>query len=254
MTAITWRAWRVWQRNLDVFLQLWKTEAWPPFVEPLLNLGALGFGLGAYVSTIEGQTYQQYIAPGIIASAILFAASFECLFGTFLRMQFQRTFDAIIATPVSIEEVVVGEILWGATRGLLAAIGVLVVVAALGLITTPWMLLALPIGLLAGFMFAAMATAYTSFAPSIDIFNYYITLGITPMFLFSGIFFPTDNLPPAVQNLIWLSPLYHVVRIFRALAASSFPVELWLHLVIILGIGLACSALAIRTLRRRLVV
>src|SRR5438045_2455168 len=105
MRAITWRTWRVWQRNLDVFLQLWKTEAWPPFAEPLLTLAAFGFGLGGYVTTIEGQSYQQYIAPGIIASAILFAASFECLFGTFIRMQFQRTFDAIIATPVSIEEV-----------------------------------------------------------------------------------------------------------------------------------------------------
>jgi lipooligosaccharide transport system permease protein len=251
--SVSYRALRVWQRNRDVFVRLWRTESWPPFVEPVLNLVALGLGLGAYVASINGQSYLQFIAPGIVASSVMYASSFECLFGSFVRMEFQKTFDAIIATPVSIEDVIVGEMLWGATRGFVAAVGVLVVVIALGLVPPSTLPIALLIALLAGLMFSSLALIFTALVPSINSFNYYITLGITPMFLFSGVFFPLDRLPPIVQSLAALSPLTHVVNPLRAAAAGQFTLAQALDLVLVAALALIFGVTAVALMRRRLI-
>ncbi|MBI4499191.1 MAG: ABC transporter permease [Chloroflexi bacterium] len=244
---------RVWQRDMDTFLSLWKTESWPPFVEPLLHLLALGYGVGAYVTGIGGQSYIQFIAPGIIASSAMFSASFECMWGTYFRMVVQKTFDAIIATPVSVDDVILGEILYGATRGLLAGLGVLVVVSALGLVAWPAAVLVLPIAFLSGIMFAAMAALYTAWAPSMGAFNYYFTLFMTPMFLFSGIFFPLEQLPPLVQRLSWLSPLSHVVRPFRELAQGGFSLAAAGDVALVTLLAALFSALAVLRMRQRLI-
>src|ERR671937_1572746 len=109
---VTFRAYRVWQRDRDTFLRLWKTESWPAFVEGVLTLGAIGFGIGIYIREINGLSYPVFVAPGVLATSAMFSSSFECLFGSFIRMEFQRTFDAIIATPANIEDVITGEIMW----------------------------------------------------------------------------------------------------------------------------------------------
>lgn len=247
-------AWRVWQRNWDVSMRLWKVELWPGFLEPVIILLAMGFGLGAFVQPIEGQSYLQFIAPGLVASSAMFGATFECTYSSFIRMTFQKTYDAILATPLDVEDIITGEVLWGATRALLNGAIVLAVVGAFGLVRSPLALLVLPIIFLEGLAFASISLFFTGLAPSIYTFNYFFTLFITPLFFFSGIFFPLEQLPPVFQTLSWLTPLTHVVGLYRALVLglpswSLFADLAWL--VVAAGIFLGLSQ---RVMRRRLVV
>lgn len=253
LPAVSYRAYRVWQRDRDTYLRLWKTELWPPFVEPLMYLLAFGLGLGVYVASIGGQSYLEFIAPGILAQSAMFAAAFECTYGSFIRMEYQKTFDAIIATPVSIEDVVAGEILWGTTRGLFSGFAIFVVISLMGLVQWPAALLTLPVAALAGFMFASIAMLVTSVAPSINSFNYFITLGLTPMFLVSGVFFPLDRLPPLFQQLAWISPLTHVVIATRALASGQLYWGLLGHIALVVALGAIAFYFALGRMARRLV-
>ncbi len=166
---------------------------------------AFGFGLGGFIPNIEGQPYINFIAPALVAIAIMNGSFFECTFASFVRMYFQKTFDAIVATPVSVEEVVAGELLWGATRATINATLVLIVIAASGfftphpLITSPLFLLVPLIAFFGGLMFSAIAMCFTAAAPNIDFFNYPSFLFITPMLFLCGTFFPLTSLPSAAQ-------------------------------------------------------
>ena len=162
MMGVSYRSVRVWQRNRDVFFKLWQSEIPGFFAEPLLVLLAMGLGLGAYVVLEEGERYVEFIAPGIVAAYAMFSASFECTYGSFIRMEYQKTYDAIITTPLNIEDVVAGEILWGATRSTITAFVVLLVISAFGLVSSPWALLALPLAVLAGLMFSSIALFFSS--------------------------------------------------------------------------------------------
>ncbi|MBI2906315.1 MAG: ABC transporter permease [Chloroflexi bacterium] len=252
MNMPSYRAIRVWQRNRDVFFKLWRSEVPGFFAEPLLILLAMGAGLGAYVVLTGGQRYIEFIAPGLVAAYAMFSASFECTYGSFIRMKFQRTYDAIIATPLNIEDVVAGEILWGATRSLITSCVILTVIFAFGLVKSPWALLAIPLSVLSGLMFASIATVYTSIAPAIYSFNYYFTLFITPMFFFSGIFFPLDALPAIVQQLGWIAPLTPVANLARALVTGHPESGAWWSLAVIVGIIAVFFPLALVNMRRRL--
>jgi len=191
------------------------------FVEPLLYLSALGLGLGAYVQPIEGMPYLSYLAPGLIASSAMFATAYECTYGTFIRMDFQKTFHAIIATPASIDDVIMGEVLFGTFKSLLYGSTILLVVAALKLVLSPWVLL-IPVALvLSGLFFAVLSMIWTGLVPNINSFNYFFSLIITPLFLFSGVFFPLTGMPALVRQIAWFSPLYHVVNLTRGLAAGN---------------------------------
>lgn len=245
-------AFRVWQRNRDVFFALSSSEIPGLIAEPLLVLLAMGAGLGAYVTEIAGRDYMEFIAPGIIAGYGMFSASLECTYGSFVRMEFQKTYDAIIATPLSVDDVVAGEIFWGATRALINTATVLVIAAAFGLIHSPMALLALPMGLLSGLMFASIAMAFTSVAPGISTFNYYYTLFITPMFYFSGVFFPLSEFPSIVQTLSWIAPLTSVTRIMRSVVEGDLSVSLLGALALILAITLVFFQISLRLMRRRL--
>ena len=245
---------RVWQRNRDSFLRLWKTELWPPFVEALLSLVAFGFGLGAYVQgRIEGLSYLQFIAPGLVMTAVLFTASFECMFGTYIRMQLEKLFDAMIATPISLNDVVSGEIMWAATRATLTAASVLIVLALLGLTPSLWAIAVVPVSLLTGFMLASLSVIVTSLVPSINSYNYYITLGIIPMQLFSGIFFPVSRLPANVAWLVNLSPLYPAIRLARSLFIGQTSLELVGYTLWLAGLAVVAYLLAVNLMRRRLI-
>ena len=245
-------AFRVWQRNRDVFLALSSSEIPGLIAEPLLVLLAMGIGLGAYVGLIDGQDYMEFIAPGIIAAYGMFSASFECTYGSFVRMDYQKTYDAIIATPLSIEDVVAGEIFWGATRALINTSAVLLIATAFGLVHTPMALLTLPMGLLSGLMFASIAFTFTSIAPGISTFNYFFTLFITPMFYFSGVFFPLDHFPPIVQRLSWIAPLTPVAKVTRSLVQGELELSLLWALALILGITVVFFRLSLVLMRRRL--
>lgn len=245
---------RVWQRNRDTFFRLWRTELWPPFVEALMNLFAFGFGIGGYVTQqVEGLDYLLFVAPGLVMTSAMFGAFFECSFGSFVRMEFQHTFDAIIATPVNIEDVIMGEIVWGATRATMTSTGVLLVLAVLGLTPSPWVVLVPVVGLLTGLMFGALAECASLVVPSINEFTWFLTLGLTPMWLFSGVFFPLERIPEAVRWISWLSPLQHAVAAARALSVGRVTPDLLGHLAWMVVVVVLASTLALYLGRRRLI-
>ena len=251
--SLSHRAYHVWQRNRDTFMRLWATELWPPFVEPVLYLVAMGFGLGVFVQNIEGQSYLQFIAPAIVCTAAMWTASFECTYASFVRMEFQKTFDAMIATPVSVEDVIAGEILWGLSRALFSSLAVFVIVSALGLLSFPAALGIILVSALGGFAFASVAMLFTAISPSIYFFNYYVTLGLTPMFLFAGVFFPVSSLPPFVQQLSWLLPLTHMVNPARALATGRTDPAILVDLLWLAVVGAVAFYLSLVMMRDRLI-
>jgi len=254
MRFCSWRFIRVWQRNRDVFLRLWHAET-PAFVaEPVIILLAMGLGLGAYVGLVDRQRYIEFIAPGLIAGYAMFSASFECTYGSFVRLEHQRTFDAIIATPLEIEDVTAGEIFWGATRAALTGIAMLVIASAFGLVHSPYALLIPLVCFLEGLMFASIALFFTSIVPSIYSFNYYFSLFITPMFFFSGVFFPLSSFPDLVQKLSWVVPLTPAVHFTRALVSGNLHPSLIISLIIILAFAIPFFLASMITMRRRLVV
>jgi lipooligosaccharide transport system permease protein len=211
----------VWQRHWTVYTKLYKTSFALNFAEPALYLVAMGFGLGAFVPAIHGRPYINYIAPGIIASSSVFAAVYECTYGTYIRMTFQKTFDAILATPVNLDDLVLGELLWGATKSMIFGITIMIVVALFGLVDSPLILLAIPFIFLGGLIFAELSLIFCALVPGIDSFSYFYTLFMTPLFLFSGIFFPLDAMPPIVARLAFFTPLYHLVNVCRAFSAGN---------------------------------
>lgn len=253
MNLPSYRAYYVWQRDRDTFFSLWRTELWPPFIEPILSLLAMGFGLGAYVTLVDNQSYLQFLAPGIFALFPMFSASFECTYASYIRMEMQRTFDAIIATPLNIEDVIAGEIFWAATRATFTATAILVVLLAFGLLGSPLALLGLPLAFLEGLMFASIAMAFTSITPSINSFNYYFTLFITPMFYFGGVFFPLARLPQVVGWLAWFAPLNHAVNLSRSLLTGQLSWGLLEDLAWVLAVTALFFALSLVGMRRRLI-
>jgi len=254
MKSFSWRFIRMWQRNRDVFFQHWHAEA-PGFVaEPVLVILAMGLGLGAYVGLVDGQKYIEFVVPGIIASYAMFSASFECTYGTFWRMEEQKTFDAVIATPLNVEDVIAGEIFWGATRSLMTGTVILVVASAFQLVHSPWAALIPLLSFLAGIMFSSIAVLFTSLVPSFYSFNYFFTLFITPMFFFSGVFFPLDAFPRIVQNLSWIAPLTPVVQIARALTNGDIRPDLLWALALIIVLTAILFSVSQVTMRRRLTV
>jgi lipooligosaccharide transport system permease protein len=211
---------RVWRRDVRNFSKLWRGALLPTFLDPLFYLVAMGFGLGTYLARIQGIPYKDFIAPGLIASAAMWAAAFETTYNIYIKMNENRLYDALIATPIEVSDLITGEIAWAATRSLIYGTSFLAVVAAFGLIDS-WWALAIPVFLLlGGACFAVIGVAFTALIPTIDLYSYFFTLFITPMFLFSGIFFPLDRLPDALEVVAWFTPLYHLVNLMRDLATG----------------------------------
>ena len=228
LPSLSYRAWKVWRRNLDVFLKTIKVNFMPSLLEPIIYLVAFGFGLGGFIPSIQGVPYVNFIAPALVAIAIMNGSFFECTYASFVRMYFQKTFDAIVATPVSVEEVVAGELLWGATRAtinttiVLSVIGVASFFTAEPIITSPLFILVPIVAFFGGLLFSSIAMCFTAIAPSIDFFNYPAFLFMTPMLFLSGTFFPLSSLPSAAQGLAFvLLPLTHLVNLTRGAIAGS---------------------------------
>jgi len=246
------RAFRVWQRNFTVYTKLYKSSIALNFIEPILYLTAMGFGLGAFVQQINGEPYIKFIAPGIIASSSMFAAIYECTYGTYVRMTFQKTFDAILATPVNIDDLVAGELMWGATKSLLYGITIIIVISLFGLVDSPLIIFTIPVLFMTGLIFAEISVIFVSVVPGIDSFNYFYTLFMTPMFLFSGIFFPLDNLSPVVAKIAFFTPLYHLVNICRGLATGKPASCIW-DFVWVAAAVILLAPYPFRLMRKRIV-
>ena len=244
---------RVWQRNRDVFLHQWAAEAGGFIVEPFIMLAAMGFGLGGYVGDIHGVSYGAFVAPGILVAYAMFHSSFEATYGAYMRMETHRLFDGIVVTPVSVEELVLGEAIWAATRSVLAGISVLLVATLFGLIYSPLALLCIPLAFMTGLVFSSLALMLVSVAPSIGTLNNFFTIFITPMFFFSGIFFPLDNFPTILENLAWISPLTHAAHISRGLMLGQLDWSVAVSGLVLVLYTTILLPLCIVMMRRRLV-
>ncbi|HZD43170.1 MAG TPA: ABC transporter permease [Methanomicrobiales archaeon] len=252
---LTRRVLKVWRRNGLVFLKTFKVNFLPPVLEPILYLLALGFGLGTFITEINGISYAQFIAPALISISIMYSAFFETTYSSFVRMYFQKTFDAIIATPLTIEEVITGEILWGATRSTINAAIMLPILALFGVLAFPSSLLIIPFAFLGGFLFATIGMVFTALTPHIDTLNLPTFLFITPMFLFSGTFFPITLLPEVAQFIAYaILPLTNVVTIARALTLGVLSSSLLYNLVWILAVSALLFLISVNLMRRRLIV
>jgi lipooligosaccharide transport system permease protein len=254
LPELTYRVWRVWRRDFDVFMKTWKVNFFPPLLEPILYLVAMGYGLGQLVKSAGGLPYIQFIATALVAISVMNSSFFECTYGSFVRMYYQRTFDGIIATPVSVEEVIAGELLWGATRSLISSVIVLGVVASFGLVSSPLFILILPIAFMGGLMFSSIAMCFTAIAPNIDFFNYPAFLFITPMFLLSGTFFPLSQLPQGLQTFaLAVLPLVHEVTLTRGLITGNLESLMLLSILWILAVTIFFFVLGINSMKRRLI-
>jgi len=240
-------------RNLIVFKKTWATSLAFNVVEPLLYLAALGAGLGVMIPEIKGMTYTEFIAPGIVATSAMWASAAECSYDSFVRMHFQKIYHAIIATPINIREVVIGELLYGTFKGILSGIVIMIVIALLGLVTSFWALLTPVIFILSGMIFSQISMIWTGLVPKIDTFAYLFTLIITPMFLFSEVFFPLDTLPEIVQQIAWFLPLYHIVFLLRALTLGMVGPELIHHFLWLVIFTLVIFPLPQLLMQRRLI-
>jgi lipooligosaccharide transport system permease protein len=250
---LTYRVWKVWRRDFDVFMKTWKVNFFPPLLEPIFYLVAFGFGLAIFISDI-GLPYIQFVAPALMAISVMNSSFFECTYGSFVRMYYQKTFDGIITTPVSVEEVIAGELLWGATRSMISSTIVLGVIAAFGLISSPLFILVLPIAFLGGLMFSSIGMCFTAIAPNIDFFNYPAFLFITPMLLLSNTFFPLSYFPQALQNFaLAVLPLVHQVALTRGLVLGNIEPVTFLSIIWIGVVTLFFFVLSINMMKRRLI-
>ncbi len=251
------RAFRVWQRDADVYFTTWKTEFLPPLLEPILYVLAFGLGLGQLIHEVryEGRplAYIQFMAPGIIAIAIMFWAFFETTFSSYVRMYYQKTFDAILATPLLVEDVILGEILWGMTKATIAATIMLVVLTVMGLVAWPSGLLVIPIAAAGGLLFSGFGLLMTSAVKTISQFNVPMFAVIMPMFAFGGTFFPVDILPRWALAVAWCLPLTHLSLLTRA-AVLGWPHPMMGWSALYVGVAaILLAAWALVRMKRRLV-
>jgi lipooligosaccharide transport system permease protein len=243
----------VWRRNLALYRRTWKLNLLPNFFEPLLYLVSVGVGVGAYITEMGGTSYVAFLAPGLVAVAAMNGASFEVTYNAFVRMNFEKTYESMLTTPIQPEDVLAGEVLWAVTRSLVYGGIFWLVVAALGLAPLPGSLLAVPLVPLTGLLFAALGIAFSLRIPSIDLFSFYFTLFITPLFLFSDVFFPLEERLSGAW--LWVAealPLLHPVRLVRAAFRGEASWILLWDLAYIALVSAALLWVAARVTRRRL--
>lgn len=242
----------VWRRNSLVWRKLAVPSMLGNLADPLIYMLGLGYGLGAMLSDVGGVPYIAFLASGIVCSSTMMSASFEAMYSGFSRMHVQKTWDAIINAPVTLDDVVMGEAVWAASKSVLSGTAVLVVAAALGLAQSPLALWVLPVVFLTGLAFSALGLIMTAISPSYDFFMYYFTLVITPMMLLSGVFFPLEQLPAAIQAVAQALPLTHAVALARPLMQGSIPADILLHVGVLLSYMAAGFYVALVLTRRRL--
>jgi lipooligosaccharide transport system permease protein len=248
------RAVHVWRRDLES----WKRFAASFFVaalgDPIFYLLGIGYGLGRFVADIDGQPYATFLAPGIVAYTAMNSATFEATIGAFTRMSEQRTYEAILATPCSVADIVAGDVLWAASKSVISVCFLAAILGIFGLLHSPLALTLLPLGFVVGLMFASLGMIMTAKAPSYDFFNYYFTFVFSIMFLFSGVFFPIHSLPDWARAVAWVLPLTHAVTLSRGLATGDTGVWMLGEVAWIAIVTGVAFVVAERLVRRRLLV
>lgn len=243
----------VWWRHLRVYSSSLFSNALPPFMEPLIFLAGVGLGLGQYIVSMDGVPYIHFLAVGLVLTSSMYTASFENTFGTFIRLTFDKVYDGMQAASLNARNLMWGELLFTATKGAFFAGAVLVILSVFGLVTTPWMLVGIPLGFATAAMFGALAMLVTSFVNNINHFNFYFTLFISPLFFFSGVVFPLSQLPDGIRWLAALLPLTHPVELLRLSAGGHAAFSPWFDLGYIVAFVAVIGWLAVTRMERRLV-
>lgn len=242
----------VWRRNFLVWRKLAVPSILGNLADPLIMLFGLGYGLGAVMGNIAGTSYFAFLAAGFVASATMYAATFEALFSAFSRMHVQRTWEAIVNAPMTLEDVLAGEWVWAASKALAAGLCMIAVVAAFGYASLPLAFAAVPVVILTGLAFAALGLAVNALASGYDFFSYYLTLVLTPMTMLSGVFFPVEQLPGPIQLGAALLPLHHAVQLVRPLLSGAVPDAPLVHVAVLAAYAALGFYAATVLTRRRL--
>jgi len=248
--ATNWIA--VWRRNYLVWRKLALASMFGNLADPMIYLFGLGFGLGLMLGHVDGVSYIAFLAAGTVGSSVMMSASFESMYSGFSRMHVQRTWEAIMHTPLSLGDIVLGEIVWGASKALLSGVAIMLVAGLLGYAHFPSMLAALPVIALAGLAFASTAMIVTALAPSYDFFMFYQTLVLTPMLLLSGVFFPLTQLPPIAQRAAHVLPLANAVELIRPAMLGRPATDVGLHLAVLAGYAIGGFLVCAWLFRRRM--
>ncbi|MFA7097217.1 MAG: ABC transporter permease [Gammaproteobacteria bacterium] len=253
LPRLSWRALAVWKRNALVWRKLIAPALLVNLGEPFLFLLGLGYGLGFFIGHMAGMPYLTFLASGIIAASTMNTATFEGLYSVFTRMVPQRTYEAILATPLDVDDILAGEMLWCASKSLLSGVTILAVATLLGAVHDWSALLATPIMFLIGLCFAGPAMVMSALSPNYDFFSYYMTLFITPMFIVCGVFYPIETLPAPLQSAVQVLPLTHAVALVRPLVAGGAVTDVALHVSVLLAYTVVGYYLAVVLVRRRLI-
>jgi lipooligosaccharide transport system permease protein len=253
--SLSYRVAYVFLRNLYSYKRFIVPTFLVSLVEPLFYLVTFGIGMGAYMGAFGGQPYLHFLVPGVLATAAMMSSSFECLYGTFVKIVHEKVYDSLVATPVSADEAVAGDILWASFRGLVSGSLMMAVALVMGVAPASLWRAALLVVFLVfiGILFGSLAMIVTSVSPSFDFFSYYTELVITPMFFFSGVFFPLDHFPAWMKTLAEFLPLTHAVRISRALFTGQPAPGLGGSLAGLIVLAAVVFAVSTRMMRKRLI-
>ena len=243
----------VMSRDVAIFGRYWKATTFSSIVQPTIYLLAFGLGFGSLIPHVAGLKYEQYVATGVVATAVLFSSAFPGMFNTFIRWQFQRTYDAVLAAPVDVEELITAEMLWISIRAGVYGMAPLLVGFAFGLKPNAGMLLVPLIGFVAGFGFAGFGVTVAAVAKTIDNFNYITSAVLTPMFLVAGTFFPISQLPVVLRTIAKFNPLYYCVQLVRDASLGNLGVADIGYAAVLIAFALAMWRLAIWRLGKRLI-
>ncbi len=255
--ALSLRFRHVWVRNLITYRRIWQVNFLVPLLEPGFYILAFGFGFSGLIAGVnyagKHLTYVQFMAPALVATACMWNSFFETTYASFVRMYYQKTFDGMLATPTSLEEIIVAEIVWAASKATAAVAVMLAVLIPLGYANFPGALLCIPLAFLGGLAFASIGMLFTGLIPTIDMFNLPIFLFITPMFLFSGTFFPLSGIPKVARIFTLIFPLYHLVELTRFFCIGVIESNLYVGLGYLLAFTLIFGYLALLAMKRRLI-
>ncbi len=242
----------VWRRNFLVWRKLAVASVIGNIAEPLITLIAFGYGLGSLLQQIDGIPYIEFLASGSIAMSVMMAASFEALYSAFSRMHVQKTWESLLNTPLELDDIVLAEMLWAASKAMISGLAILAVLFLLGIGLHPTTVLVPPMLFLVGMSFASIALIMNAIARGYDFFTYYFTLVLTPMIFLSGVYYPARQLPDWLQAVAEFLPLGAAVQLVRPLLLGQLPAHAAQHLLVLIAYGAAGFYLATVLTRRRL--
>lgn len=251
LPRFSFRFYPYWRRNFLV----WKKLAIPSILgnlaDPMLYMLGLGFGLGHLLPQIDGMAYITFLAGGTVCYSTMNSATSEVIYSGFSRMHAQKTWEAVLNAPLNLDDVVMGELIWAASKSLLSGLAILVVIWILGISSSLLSLWIIPLALLIGLCFASMGLVMTALSPNYDFFLYYFTLVITPMTLLCGVFFPVSQLPPLIQSISSFLPLTHAIELIRPMLNGIHPTNITTHIFVLAIYSVICFYIALILIRRR---